>query len=42
LVAFGLLNAAGALGLVTLAMRRDRPPTRARPSGRGSSTPAGS
>jgi uncharacterized membrane protein YqjE len=35
LAAFGLLNGAGAAGLVTLAMRHSRPPTRVRPNGNG-------
>ncbi|MBI4515510.1 MAG: phage holin family protein [Deltaproteobacteria bacterium] len=35
LAAFGLLNGAGAVGLVTLAMRHSRPPTRVRPNGNG-------
>ena len=35
LAAFGLLNGAGAIGLVTLAMRPSRPPTRVRPNGNG-------
>ena len=35
LAAFGLLNGAGAVGLVTLAMRRSLP-TRVRPNGNGS------
>jgi uncharacterized membrane protein YqjE len=38
LAAFGLLNAAGAAGLVTLAMRDSRPQARVRPNGTGSST----
>ncbi|MFI5397741.1 MAG: hypothetical protein ACHQ9S_19570 [Candidatus Binatia bacterium] len=38
--AFGLLNGAGAVGLVTLAMRRGRPQTRTRTNGNGSSTTA--
>ena len=33
--AFGLLNGAGAVGLVTLAMRRGRPQTRTRTNGNG-------
>lgn len=35
LAAFGLLNGAGAVGLVMLAMRHSRPPTRVRPNGKG-------
>ena len=35
LAAFGLLNGAGAVGLVTLAMRRGRPPTGVRPHADG-------
>jgi hypothetical protein len=38
--AFGLLNGAGAVGLVTLAMRRGRPQTRTRTNGNESSTTA--
>jgi hypothetical protein len=40
LAAFGLLNGAGAVGLVTLAIRRGRPQTRTRANGNGSSTTA--
>jgi uncharacterized membrane protein YqjE len=40
LAAFGLLNGVGAVGLVTLAMRRGRPQTRTRANGKGSSTTA--
>lgn len=35
LAAFGLLNGGCAVGLVTLAMRHRRPPTRVRPNGNG-------
>jgi hypothetical protein len=35
LAAFGLLNLAGAFGLVTLATRHGRPPTRVPPNGNG-------
>jgi hypothetical protein len=35
LAAFGLLNGAGAVGLVTLGTRHSRPPTRVRPKGMG-------
>jgi uncharacterized membrane protein YqjE len=35
LAAFGLLNGAGAVGLVTLAMRHGRSPTRVGPNGNG-------
>jgi len=40
LAAFGLFNGAGAIGLVTLAMRHSRPPTRVRPNGNGPNTTA--
>ena len=36
--AFGSLNGAGAVGLVTLAKRHSRRPSRVRPNGNGSST----
>jgi len=39
LAAFGLLNGAGAVGLVTFAMQHSRPPTRVRPNGNGPTLP---
>lgn len=39
LAAFALLNGAGAVGLITLAMRRSRPPIRVRPNGTGAPPP---